>query len=47
MRMSMRKVGLFIATALLGFGVLGMTSPAHADTTWGCPGCARATPHPR
>jgi len=40
---NMRKVGLIVATAMLSFGVLGITAPAHAngDTTWGCPGCIR------
>jgi len=39
----MRKVGLMVVTAVLGFGVVGITAPAHADTTWGCPSCVRAT----
>jgi hypothetical protein len=40
---NMRKVGLMVVTAMLSFGVLGITAPAHAmDTTWGCPGCVHA-----
>ena len=42
MRTSLRKIGMVIASAVLGIGVVGITAPAHADTTWGCPGCMRA-----
>ena len=38
----MRKVGLMVVTAMLSVGVLGISAPAHADTTWGCPTCVRA-----
>jgi len=42
----MRKVGLMVVTAVLGFGLVGITAPAHAaDTTWGCPTCVRAPGH--
>jgi hypothetical protein len=36
---NMRKVGLLVVTALLGFGAVGISAPAQADTTWGCPTC--------
>ena len=40
----MRKVGLMIVTVMLSFGVVGISAPAHAmDTSWGCPGCIRAS----
>ena len=38
----MRKVGLAVVTTLLSIGVLGISAPAHADTTWGCKTCLRA-----
>ena len=38
----MRKVGLMVVTAMLSVGVLGISAPAHADTTWYCPTCLRA-----
>jgi hypothetical protein len=37
----MRKIGLMVATAVLGAGVIGISAPAQADTTWGCPTCLR------
>jgi hypothetical protein len=37
--MHMRKVGLVVVSALLSLGVVGITAPAHADTTWGCKTC--------
>jgi hypothetical protein len=40
----MRKVGLMLVTAVLSVGVLGISAPAHADTTWGCPTCLRPAP---
>ncbi len=40
----MRKVGLAVVTAVLGIGVVGITAPAHADTTWGCKTCLRVGP---
>jgi hypothetical protein len=45
---TMRKVGLALVTALLGVGVLGLSTPAHAmgDTNWPCAGCAKAPHHP-
>ena len=30
-----RKVCTTLAAAALGLGLLGMTAPAHADTSWG------------
>jgi hypothetical protein len=39
---NMRKVGLMVVTAVLSVGVVGISAPAHADTTWGCPTCLRA-----
>jgi hypothetical protein len=44
---TMRKVGLALVTAVLGVGVLGLSTPAHAygDTNWPCAGCVKAT-HP-
>jgi hypothetical protein len=38
----MRKVGLTVVTAVLSVGVIGISAPAQADTTWGCPTCLRA-----
>ena len=38
----MRKVGLMVVTAMLSVGVLGISAPAHADTTWYCPTCLLA-----
>jgi len=40
--MNMRKVGLAVVTAVLSIGVVGITAPAHADTTWGCRTCLLA-----
>jgi hypothetical protein len=42
---TMRKVGLALVTAVLGVGVLGLSTPAQAyDTNWPCSGCAKALP---
>ena len=30
-----RKVAIAIVTATLSVGLLGISAPAHADTTWG------------
>lgn len=30
-----RKICTTLAAAALGLGLLGMTAPAHADTSWG------------
>jgi hypothetical protein len=38
---NLRKVGLAVVTAVLSIGVLGISAPAHADTTWGCKTCLR------
>ena len=35
----LRKLGLVAVTTLLSIGVLGITAPVHADTSWGCPAC--------
>jgi hypothetical protein len=45
---TMRKVGLALVTAVLGVGVLGLSTPAQAmqDTNWPCAGCLRAPHHP-
>jgi hypothetical protein len=36
---NLRKIGLGVVAALLSVGALGLTTPAHADTGWGCPAC--------
>lgn len=33
-----RKVAIAVVTATLSFGLLGISAPAHADSTWGRPG---------
>jgi hypothetical protein len=38
---NMRKVGLAVVAAVLSIGAVGITAPAHADTTWGCKTCLR------
>jgi hypothetical protein len=38
---NVRKAGLVVVTAVLSIGVVGMSAPAHADTTWGCRTCLR------
>jgi hypothetical protein len=45
---TMRKVGLGLVTAVLGIGLLGISTPAHAngDTNWPCSGCAKASTRP-
>ena len=38
-----RKVAVVLATAGLSLGLVGITAPAQADTSWGCGGyCLRA-----
>jgi hypothetical protein len=39
---NLRKVGLAVVTAVLSIGVVSISAPAHADTTWGCKTCLRA-----
>jgi hypothetical protein len=39
---NMRKLGLAVVAALLSIGAVGISAPAHADTTWGCKTCLRA-----
>lgn len=39
---TMRKLGLAVVTAMISVTALGLAAPAHADTTWGCGGCAHA-----
>jgi hypothetical protein len=39
---NLRKVGLTVVTAVLSIGVVSISAPAHADTTWGCKTCLRA-----
>lgn len=43
MRMT-RKICIMIAATAVSFGLLGVTAPAQADTSWGCPGCVGAPP---
>jgi hypothetical protein len=38
---NVRKAGLVVVTAVLSISVVGMSAPAHADTTWGCRTCLR------
>jgi hypothetical protein len=33
-----RKVAVVLATAGLSLGLVGITAPAQADTSWGCGG---------
>jgi hypothetical protein len=42
----MRTIGLLLVTTVMSLGALGITAPAHADTTWYCPTCL-STPHHR
>jgi hypothetical protein len=37
----MRAIGLLV-TAVVSLGSLGITVPAHADTSWICPTCLTA-----
>lgn len=30
-----RKIAIVVATASLSIGLLGISAPAHADTSWG------------
>ena len=30
-----RKLGLMLVAAALGVGLVGVSAPAHADTSWG------------
>lgn len=30
-----RKFGIVVVAATLSFGIVGITAPAHADTSWG------------
>jgi hypothetical protein len=39
----MRTIGLLAITAVMSLGTFGITAPAHADTSWNCPTCLRAT----
>ena len=34
-----RKVSILLATTAMSLGLLGISAPAQADTSWGCPGC--------
>ncbi len=34
-----RAIALALVTAALSVGTLGVTAPAHADTSWPCPTC--------
>ncbi len=38
----MRAIGLLLATGVMSLGTLGLTAPAHADTSWYCPTCLSA-----
>jgi hypothetical protein len=35
----MRAIGLLLVTTVMTLGTLGITAPAHADTSWYCPTC--------
>jgi hypothetical protein len=43
----LRSVGLLLVTSVMSVGLLGITAPAHADTTWACPTCLAAPHYPR
>jgi len=38
-----RKVAVVLATVGLSLGLVGITAPAQADTSWGCGGYCIAT----
>ncbi len=42
-----RRVGITIAATAVSFGLLGLASPAEADSSWGCGGYCRIMPDPR
>jgi hypothetical protein len=42
----MRAIGLLLVTTVMSIGMLGITAPAHADTSWYCPTCLSGSgPH--
>ena len=43
---TMGAIGLLLVTMVMSLGTLGITAPAHADTSWYCPTCLSAPgPH--
>lgn len=38
-----RKIAVTVAAATLSVGLVGLSSPAHADTSWGCGGYCKIT----
>lgn len=40
-----RRLGIVIAATTVSLGLLGLTAPAQADSSWGCGGyCVKAPP---
>ncbi len=33
--MTLRRIALTVVAAVLGLGLVGLSAPAHADTSWG------------
>ncbi|MCW2765314.1 MAG: hypothetical protein JWO11_1273 [Nocardioides sp.] len=39
-----QRLGITIAAATVSIGLLGISTPAQADTSWGCGGYCRTGP---
>ena len=39
------KVSALVATVVMSIGLLGSPASAVVDSSWGCPGCAKAPSH--
>jgi len=40
---NVRRAGIVLAATVMSFGLLGISAPANADSSWGCGGYCKIT----